>query len=403
MFSTTISHKIEGRRKERGVAFVLALLLLLIVTLIGISAINSSIYEVFISSNKRASVQAFYVAEAGINEFIGRFRPDATNQILDNDPNNPEWRVVLAKSSGRGAEQIGFASDDPNAIPSLQNQLDFGVEVRHKVDASNHVLQYGGFPIYLIKSYGFSKDGGNKVIEVELIKSPDYDPPSALYSKSPIHIHGSSTYIDGNDGCGSLSNKPGIITTTPDTPAITESGNPTINGTPAKVTPLSDPPPKNLPIREMVEYLKESASYRYSYSEDQTLAGYSNDWGIPTSSGPNIPITYTGPLTIIYFNMNGDKTIKLTGNSHGAGILLVEGNLEIHGGFTWYGIILVTGSIRYTGGGEKNVTGGIISGGESMIEVDIGGNAGIIYCSTLSNQLKEIVPPYKIIRWREIF
>lgn len=403
MINIPIFYKFNGSRKERGVAFVLALLILLIVTIIGISAINSSIHEIFISSNKRASVQAFYVAEAGINEFIGRFRVDAANQILDSDPTNPNWRVLLAKYPGRGAERIGFVSNDPDAIPSLQNQLDFGVEVRHKVDASNQVLQYGGAPVYLLKSYGFSNDGGNKVIEVELIKSPDYDPPSALYSKGPIHIHGSSTYIDGNDACGFISNKPGIITTTLDTPAITESGNPTINGTPPRVTSSSNPSPKNLPLKEMVEYLKASAHYKYLYDEDQTLTGYSNDWGVPSSSGTNIPITYTGPLNIIYFNMKGEKTLKLTGNSHGAGILLVEGNLEIHGGFTWYGIILATGVVRYMGGGEKNVTGGIISGGESMIEVDIGGNSGIIYCSATINQIKKIIPPYKILRWREIF
>lgn len=395
--------EVQGLKEERGVVFILALLLLLVITLIGISAVNSSIYEVFISSNKRASVQAFYMAEAGINEFIGRFREGAVNQILDSDPTNPEWKLLLATYPGKGATQIGFVSNDPNSIPSLQNQMDFGVEVKHKVDASNQVIQYGGAPIYLLKSYGFSNDGGNKIIEVELIKSPEYNPPSALYSKMPIHIHGSSTYIDGNDNCGSIHHKPGIMTTTLSYPPITESGNPTINGTPSKVTSSSNSSPKNLPVKEMVEYLKASAHFKYSYSEDQTLTGYSNDWGTPSSSGTTIPITYNGPLKIIYFNMNGDQTLKLTGNSHGAGILLVEGNLEIHGGFTWYGIILATGAVRYDGGGEKNVTGGIISGGESMIEVDIGGNAGIIYCSALSNQLKEIIPPYKIIRWREVF
>jgi hypothetical protein len=101
--------------------------------------------------------------------------------------------------------------------------------------------------------------------------------------------------------------------------------------------------------------------------------------------------------------MNGDKTLKLVGNSHGAGILMVEGNLEIKGGLVWYGIILATGSVNYIGSGEKNVTGGIISGGNAMIGIDIGGNASIIYCSVLSNQLTDIIPPYKIIRWREIF
>ena len=395
--------KLKAKRlKEKGIALVLGMLLLLVLTFIGISVLNNSIYDILISGNERASIQCFYVAEAGINEFIGRFRANATNQILDNDPSNPDWKVLLAKHPGKGATQIGFISGDPNSIPSLQNQLDFGLEIRHKIDASNQVVQYGGVPIYILKGFGFTTNSGNKVLEVELRKSPDYDPPAALYSEMPVHIHGSSTYINGNDGCGSINNKPGVMTLTTATPPIEESGN-SINGSPPKVTLTSNPPPASLQIKEMLDYLKGDADFNYSYNGNQTLTGYSDDWGTPTSSGASVPITYTGPMNIIYFNMNGDNTLKLTGGSHGAGILLVEGNLEINGGFTWYGVILATGVVAYTGGGEKNITGGIMSGGNTTIEVDIGGNSGIIYCSTVSNKLKDIIPPLKITRWREIF
>jgi hypothetical protein len=153
----------------------------------------------------------------------------------------------------------------------------------------------------------------------------------------------------------------------------------------------------------MVDYLKGDADFKYSYSENQTLTGYSDGWGTPTSSDTSVPITYTGPMNIVYFNMNGDKTLKLTGGSHGAGLLLIEGNLEIDGEFTWYGVILATGAVGYTGGGEKNITGGIMSGGNVTLDGDIGGNSGTIYCSVVSHKLKDIVPPSKITRWREIF
>ena len=108
-------------------------------------------------------------------------------------------------------------------------------------------------------------------------------------------------------------------------------------------------------------------------------------------------------MNIVYFNMNGDETLILAGDSHGAGILLVEGNLEINGGFTWYGVILVTGAVEYTGSGQKNVTGGIVVGENATIGTNMGQNAGIIYCSEVSDKLKEIVPPLKMTRWREIF
>lgn len=395
--------KTKGFIDQKGIALILGMLLLLVATLIGISALNTSTYDVLISGNERASIQAFYVAEAGINELMGRFRAGATNEILDSDPSNPNWKVLLAKYPGKGATQIGFLSGDPNAYPSLQNQLDFGVEIKHKIDAANQVVRYGGVPIYILRSYGFTTDGGNKILEVELKKSSGYDPPAAVYSEAPVYIQGSSTYINGNDDCGSTGHKPGVMTPTLTLPSITESGNPSINGSPPIVTITSNPPPASLQIREMLDYVKGDADFKYSYSGNQTLAGYSDGWGTPTNSDTNVPITYTGPMNIIYFNMDGDKTLKLEGESHGAGLLLIEGNLEINGGFTWYGVILATGAVTYTGVGQKNITGGMMSGGNATVETDIGGNSGVIYCSAVSKKLKEIVSPLKITRWREIF
>jgi hypothetical protein len=387
--------------EERGMVLVIGMLLLLVVTLIGISALNMSTYDVRISGNQRASVQAFYVAEAGINEFMGRFRAGATDQISDSDPSNPDWKLLLAKDPGKGATQIGYVSGDPNSTPSLQNDMDFGVEIKHKTDETNQVTDYGGLPVYILKSHGFTADGGHKVLEVELTRSPDYDPPSALYSERPVHIRGSSNYISGNDACGTT-NKPGITTTTTILPMI-ESGTPSINGSPPIVTQATTPPPANLPLKEMLGYLKSVANFKYTYNENQTLTEYSDSWGTPTSSDTTVPITYTGPMNIVYFNLQGSQTLKLAGDSHGAGVLLIEGNLEIIGELTWYGIILATGAVRYTEGGRRNVTGGIMAGEYATREIDIDGNTGILYCSTVSNRIKEIVPPLKITRWREIF
>jgi hypothetical protein len=278
--------------------------------------------------------------------------------------------------------------------------LDFGVEIKHKTDAANKVVKYGGAPVYVLKSYGFTADGGNKVLEAELIKSPGYDPPAALYSEMPVHVRGSSTRIDGRDGCGT-GNKPGIVSMSTTIPAITESDSPSIDGSPPKVTQASVPPPTDLPLKEMLNYLKGDAHFKYGFSESQTLTGYSENWGTPTGDDRTAPMTYTGPMNIVYFNMLGTQTLKLAGHSHGAGILLVEGNLEIDGGFTWYGVILATGTVAYTGGGQKNVTGGIMAGKSTTIEVDE--NADFIYCSDASKKLRDVIPASKIVRWREIF
>ena len=67
-------------KEENGFVLILSMLLLLVVTLIGMSAVNTANYDNRISGNKRISEQAFYVAEAGINEFLGRFREGVTGE-----------------------------------------------------------------------------------------------------------------------------------------------------------------------------------------------------------------------------------------------------------------------------------------------------------------------------------
>ena len=106
---------------------------------------------------------------------------------------------------------------------------------------------------------------------------------------------------------------------------------------------------------------------------------------------------------IVYYDMNDVNTIKLAGGSQGSGILLVKGNLEINGGFKWYGIVVATGSIIFAGGGEKNITGGVMAGENAEVNVDIVGNISILYCSKVQDYLKKKVGLTKKMAWREIF
>lgn len=59
-------------RSQRGVALIVALFMLLIMTLIGISAIGSSVYEAKLSGNERFAGAAFYVSEGGMDVLISR-------------------------------------------------------------------------------------------------------------------------------------------------------------------------------------------------------------------------------------------------------------------------------------------------------------------------------------------
>ncbi len=387
----------EKLNEEKGVVLVLTMLFLLVFTLIGMSAVNTTTYDNRVSGNKRISEQAFYVAEAGINEFLGRFRDAATGELKDDAPSNPHWKLFIA-TNAEMAEKIGYSSSDADHIfvQSLQAPLVYGVEIRHKVNVANHVITKAGSPLYIATSHGYAQDGGEKIIEADFIGSPPFDPPAALYAERPIDVHGTSTRIEGKDRCGTR-NKPGILTTLHEsTNPINLSGNPTIEGDPAIQYSGED-----LDLKEAVDYFRKDANFTYDYDTDQTLTGYSDSWGTPMSTDTSTPITYSGPMNIVYFNMHGDKTLKLAGQSHGAGILLVDGNLELNGGFTWYGVIIVTGALDYTGGGEKNITGGVLTGDATTLQIDLGGNAGILYCSEVADKLKMLVSPLRMTRWKD--
>ena len=95
------------------------------------------------------------------------------------------------------------------------------------------------------------------------------------------------------------------------------------------------------------------------------------------------------------YNVNG---LKLS-NATGYGILLVEGDLTLGGGFSWNGLILVTGTLVFNGGGAGiNIKGAVLANQT----VDINGCIDIKYDScmvdnALNNQSLDI------ISWKESY
>ena len=56
-------------RDQRGLVYVVALLVLLVLTLIGMGAMTTTTFEAGIAGNERVYNQAFYAADGGIEDF----------------------------------------------------------------------------------------------------------------------------------------------------------------------------------------------------------------------------------------------------------------------------------------------------------------------------------------------
>lgn len=135
-------------KKKKGVALIIALLMLLVLTLIGISSIRTTTFETSISGNERMKADAFYAAEAGIQVAI--------NQVPDNP--NPILKTKLKEDS----YYWGGGSNDEGSPKGLKN---LGLHTKAGFDSS------WAFERFQLNSTGkFS--GARKEIEVQVSYGP---------------------------------------------------------------------------------------------------------------------------------------------------------------------------------------------------------------------------------------
>jgi Tfp pilus assembly protein PilX len=59
-------------KKQNGIAFVIALLMLLVLTLIGVASVSLSSFETNVAGNERLYNLAFYAADGGLENFRGQ-------------------------------------------------------------------------------------------------------------------------------------------------------------------------------------------------------------------------------------------------------------------------------------------------------------------------------------------
>jgi len=97
---------------QKGVALVIALIMLLVLTFLGLSSISSTIFEAKISGNERWGSAAFYAAAAGIDvgtsrltdisAYSGNIGTDETYRSGKMTPATPQPLVYLGAMGGPG-------------------------------------------------------------------------------------------------------------------------------------------------------------------------------------------------------------------------------------------------------------------------------------------------------------
>jgi Tfp pilus assembly protein PilX len=395
-----------------------ALLLMAVLALLGTAAVVVTSTDILISGAYKASEQAFYAAEAGVEETRARLRSTAgANLIADTSPTVTAWRAYIGtlamaqKANERCQGCVAFNSSlaTHSRTNSLQAAMTYVVEIKHKTenpDGTGSIMYWGddnndgtatrntttGNNIYLVTSSGYT---GNsfRTVEAEITKPAPISVPGPLYVEANSTVQGNSTHVIGTDQCGS-DDRHGIATTM-SPGSVNVIGGASITGSSGTDPDILYNAP-NLDITGMVNSLKTQATDPYNVNST-TRTGES--WGTPILGATLQNASTCTEHHIVHYNTNGTY-IRLAGGTTGCGILLVEGNLEVNGGFSWNGIIIVTGSVTYSGGGNKQVTGGILAGG--TVDADlISGNANIVYCSYAVNSQTNSFP-LRNLSWRDL-
>ncbi|MCI0587981.1 MAG: hypothetical protein L0323_14205 [Planctomycetes bacterium] len=97
-------------------------------------------------------------------------------------------------------------------------------------------------------------------------------------------------------------------------------------------------------------------------------------------------------------------SLQVGGGATGAGVLLVDGDLTISGNFEYVGYIFVTGRIRVTGGGNgQTLRGAIFCGGDvsqtlasSLLDATLKGGIDLIYSSDALFRVRNAMTRYEV-------
>ncbi len=378
-----MSRRLPVVSNQRGIALVISLLVLLVLSLLAVVMMVSIMSERKVVGHGVRESSALDAAEAGVAEACSRLRnQDIT---LNNNPRavaqifncNPGSVPVL------GTDSTGFATAQPagqwmrytNATPgpgtlTVTYKTDPGRTVIYKFDyTKNPEVQTGtGSPIYVVTSTG-RVGGDQRTVVAEVMQKPILVAVSgALQAAQDIKFTGNAIACGYNHRA--------------DTPAGTGASGRLGAGGCAE-NELVTPPLWEWPSGQLAGLWSTGAA---------NLGGASNSNGSPAFSNNN-PTFFSGPWDALgmsqaeFYNwvgnpvatppLNMNGIIYLDNNSikqdasgswslnSGTGLVYADGDLTLNNNFTWRGLIYCEGDLKLNG--SAWILGSVVVKGKSQV------------------------------------
>ncbi len=138
-------------RSESGAALVVALLMIVILSLIGIASSSNSTFEIRLSGNKRGATDAFFTADAGVKAIMGD-----VNNFACTDTNTAGVPTEIISEGFGGKQTSGFTFSLPAGFsfadqPTMNVYRTTQTKVPRGLGISAIAFQYN---YYIIDSIG---------------------------------------------------------------------------------------------------------------------------------------------------------------------------------------------------------------------------------------------------------
>jgi PilX N-terminal len=383
-------------RNERGIALVVALLVLVVVTLLSAVLIMTVNVDTQIAGHSQRSSQALNYAEAGIAEAISRIQ----NEDIPMDGANPRMvaQIFLASAGNIppvGVDTLGMPTEQPAGswlhYSSDQKGPDV-LTVRYRTnEARTLVYRYdpnlnpaiqtvSGYPVFVITSTG-RQGADERRVTTEVIQQPvNVSMKGALVSEKGVKFTGNAwacgynhdvntptdTGTNGRTGVGGCNENPGLQHWELPGGALAgiwSGGNVNANG----ASQCDGNPMK-------------SESQPGFYAGPWEAIGLSQadffSWvGAPTNSVPANLVN-----GIYYLDNNstaGDNSGGYTFHGEGSGMIYCDGDATFNAGFVYRGLIYVEGNAKING--HAWILGSLIVKGQLTGQIQFNGGATILY------------------------
>jgi hypothetical protein len=349
--------RLNARRE--GFALVTAIAALVLIGVLVTGGFVAATQEGAISNSTRYSADAFNAAEFGLNEVVGT------------------WRVAdYAAAVGQPPIERELCRDGTsvNADPGCTG----GAAVaRYTVELSS----LGG-ELYLVLSsgevarHGRLNEPERTLGRVVRFRNFDIAMDRAVTVGGPLGMGGTAeingedaippTFYD-NDKCTSTGTQTGVVARDPD--KVTTKGNSRIKGEPAKRGDPSIDSDSFTQFGDLTyEELTQMATFTIPHQGLSTTSpklkdgrcdyGDRTNWGSPLL--PNHACKDFFPIIHV------EGSLHMNAQGSGQGILLVDGDLKLNGGYEFYGIVIVMGKLEGGNGGAKIYGGTFVRGGAEL-------------------------------------